>query len=122
MNECVEIDKLYQSLINKELYHFPTHGKVNISNKHGVYIIYSPSNDVLHVGRTNRAKKGLNQRLQNHVNNGSSFSKKYLNYQGYHLREGYYFKFIEIDDGRKRALLEALAIGKLCPAHIGTGE
>jgi len=38
------------------------------------------------------------------------------------LRNGYRFKFINVEDGRKRAFLEALTIGLLCPLYIGTGE
>lgn len=38
------------------------------------------------------------------------------------MRNGCYFKYLEVEDGRKRALLESLAVGELCPAHIGTGE
>jgi len=92
------------------------------TEKHGVYIIYK-SNDVLHVGRTLRGKRGLNQRLRDHLNNSSSFAVHYLDRNGSVLRKkGYFFKCLEISDARERALLEAYAIGNLCPEHIGLGE
>ena len=40
---------------------------------HGVYIIYSPNGRVTHVGRTVRGKRGLRQRLNNHLHGASSF-------------------------------------------------
>lgn len=104
-------------------YHrFPGKGAVNETKEHGVYLIYDPSNNILHVGKTNRAKNGLNQRLQNHISGNSSFSIQFLKMDGGVLRKGYKFKYLVVTHSRKRALLEALATGVLCPAHIGTGE
>jgi excinuclease UvrABC nuclease subunit len=122
MKEQEIIQKMFKRLINSTSVNFPNYGKVNITNKQGVYIIFSPDEKVLHVGKTNRAKNGLNQRLQNHLYNSSSFSIQYLKHNGKLLRQGYKFKYLEVDESRKRALLEALAIGLLSPAHIGTGE
>lgn len=97
-------------------------GKVRICENHGVYIIYSPSNKVLHVGNTPSGKGGLNQRLYNHVTRTSSFSRSYLKPKEISLRDGYKFRFLEVPNPRIRTLLEALTAGLLCPTHIGTGE
>lgn len=40
----------------------------------------------------------------------------------YKLRGGYGFRYLTVKNPRQRALLEAYAIGVLCPAHIGLGE
>lgn len=123
MKECEKIMLLYKELINSTNHPFPPKGNsVNVAEKQGVYIIYSPKEEVLHVGTTKRGKTGLNQRLNNHRNGSSSFSKKYINPNNINLSDGYMFKYIVVEDGRKRAFLEALTIGLLCPKHIGTGE
>jgi len=122
MKEPDEIMKLHKELVASEQHIFPLKGKVNVSEKHGVYIIYSPSEIVLHVGNTPSGKGGLNQRLYNHVTRTSSFSRKYLKPKGISLRKGYKFRILEVSVPRTRALLEALTAGLLCPAHIGTGE
>lgn len=122
MTDINKVHKLFTKLINSSLVKFPQKGKVEITIEHGVYIIYSPKKLVLHVGKTHRGKNGLKQRLQNHINNSSSFSKQYLNKKGKVLREGYKYKFIIVKDPRLRTFLEALTTGMLCPAYIGTGE
>ena len=123
MKECDTIMALHQELISSDNHTFPQKGTaVNVSNKQGVYIIYSVDKEVLHVGTTKRGKGGLNQRLNNHRNGSSSFSKKYLKPNNMKLSDGYKFKYIEVENARERAFLEALTIGLLCPAHIGTGE
>lgn len=123
MKECEKIMVLHKELIKSEDHFFPQKGTaVKVSIKQGVYIIYSPNNEVLHVGTTKRGKRGLNQRLNNHRNGSSSFLKKYLKPNNMKLSDGFKFKFIEVENGRERASLGALTIGLLCPAHIGTGE
>lgn len=122
MNEIKKIKKLYNHLLSTEEKKFLTHGRVEVTNEHGVYIIFSTHHKVLHVGKTSRGKNGLNQRLYNHINNRSTFSKEYLKKNGKILRMGYKFQYLEIKNARTRALLEALTTGMLCPAHIGTGE
>jgi hypothetical protein len=52
----------------------------------------------------------------------SSFANKYLEGDGSKLRHGYKFKYLVIHDDRKRALVEALATGTLCPLHLGLGK
>lgn len=123
MKECEIIKSLHQELINSKKHFFPQKGTgVSVSEKQGVYIIYSANNEVLHVGTTKRGKNGLNQRLNNHRNGSSSFSKKHLKPNNMKLSDGFMFNYIEVENGRERALLEALTLGLLCPAHMGTGE
>ncbi|WP_191861069.1 GIY-YIG nuclease family protein [Hanstruepera ponticola] len=121
MSEPQKMMKLYNELVKSVIYEFPDKGKVNISKKQGVYIVYDNKSQPLHVGKTNGAKNGLNDRLQNHVWNQSSFSKLYMQKNKIVLRDWGKFQFIVLEDDRERALLEALTAGLLCPAHIGTG-
>lgn len=87
----------------------------------GVYIIRRNNNLVLHVGRTLRGKNGLWQRLTNHLHGSSSFTKTYFKGKGDKLRGRCTYQFLEVPDEKKRAYVEGLAIGTLCPKHIGTG-
>lgn len=119
----IKIKKSKSELQSSKYFEFPEKGGVKKSNKQGVYIIYKDKKKVLHVGKTNRAKNGINQRLTNHLYGNSSFTINYLKNEGRKLRKKCYsFKFIEIKDDKERAYLEALLIGSLCPEHIGTGK
>jgi hypothetical protein len=60
--------------------------------------------------------------LKNHLHARSSFTNIFLKGRGAKLRAGCKFRCIAIANPRKRALLEALTIGRLCPAHIGEGS
>lgn len=122
MNESQEIELLFQSLLQQPKRPFPAKRQsIQAPLNHGVYIIYCRE-DVLHVGRTIRGKNGLQQRLKNHLRGISSFTRNFLLGEGNKLRDGdHTFKYLEVEDPRKRALLESLAIGKLCPRHIGIG-
>ena len=122
MGERQEIIMLFESLLQQPKHIFPKlQHSLDVSVKHGVYII-SRDEDVLHVGRTIRAKGGLQQRLKNHLQGKSSFARAYLSGDGNQLRrKGFAYQYLEVPDPRKRTLLEALAIGKLCPKHIGVG-
>ncbi|HYN81831.1 MAG TPA: GIY-YIG nuclease family protein [Gemmatimonadaceae bacterium] len=121
--EPPKIRKLFQSLRGASRFAFPRRReRIQAPDKHGVYIIFSPRGAVLHVGRTLRGKRGLRQRLKNHLHGSSSFTIQYLKGKGSRLRSGYEFSFIEISDARTRALLEAYAVGRLCPKHLGVGE
>lgn len=95
--------------------------RINAPNDHGVYIIYNPKGRVAHVGRTVRGKNGLRQRLNNHLQGASSFVIHALKGKGVKLRAGYKFRYIKVENDRLRALLEAYAIGQLCPDHLGHG-
>jgi hypothetical protein len=120
-NEPAIIKRLFNRLISTEHHIFPVRGKINLTQKHGVYIIYSPKNEVLHVGNTPSGKKGLDQRLYNHISCTGIFYEKYLKPNKIRMRGVYKFKYLEVTDIRQRALLEAYSAGKLCPLHFGTG-
>jgi hypothetical protein len=113
--------KLHQ-LLKSPLLSFPVSGeKLSVPHLQGVYIIYDPKGRVAHVGRTIRGKRGLHQRINNHLHGRSSFAIKALEGRGTRLRQGFKFRFIAIEDSRLRALIEAFAIGQLCPDHLGDG-
>jgi hypothetical protein len=113
----------FQELKRARWNHFPAARKpVEAPDDQGVYIIRSPRGGVLHVGRTHRGKKGLAQRLRQHLAASSSFVDTYLDAEGSLLRRGYYFSFVVIRNSRVRCLVEMYATGALCPAHLGTGE
>ena len=121
--EQQKIKSLYKKLLSAPLHGFPLPGKpLDSTAEHGVYIIYNAGGSVVHVGRTLRARNGLNQRLQNHLQGNSSFSNMYLNGDGSKLRKGYKYKYLIIKNPRHRAMAEALAAGQLCPKHIGLGD
>jgi hypothetical protein len=120
--EEIEIKELLARLLREPCHLFPARGgKFQASNRKGVYIIYSPLDDVLHVGSTPRAKGGLGQRLRDHLHGNSSFTVSHFRGDGSRLSEGYKYQYLVIDSGRQRALVEALGIGQLCPVHIGHG-
>ena len=113
---------LYRKLLKQQKVSFPPKGeKLKATDKKGVYIIYDPKGNVAHVGCTPRAKKGVRQRLGNHLAGLSSFVGKYLKNDSAQLRKGFQFRYIELDDSRQRKLVEALAMGCLCPKHVGEG-
>jgi hypothetical protein len=118
------ISSLFKELMASEASEFPSRGRCNAPDRRGVYVIYGPQGHVLHVGRTPSAKRGLAQRLGNHMTRrGSSFWEHYLVPNGIKLREGgYTFRCLVVEDARRRALLEYYAIGQLCPAHIGLSD
>jgi hypothetical protein len=122
MNEPQEIMNLHKKLIASKKFLFPEKGKVNVSSKHGVYIIYNTKSEVVHVGRTQSGIGGLNQRLYNHISKAGVFYSKYLKPRGIEMRGKYFFRYIEVSSPRTRGLLEVLTAGLLCPAHFGTGE
>jgi hypothetical protein len=70
------------------------------------------------VGRTG-GRRGLHQRLCDHMRNASSLSRYHLRGNGSALREGYTFRYLVVRDARLRALLEAYATGCLCPDYLG---
>jgi hypothetical protein len=72
-------------------------------------------------GRTVRGTRRLHQRLSNHLHGRSSFVITVLMGKGAKLRSGYKSRFLAIEDSRLRALVEAFAIGQLCPDHLGHG-
>lgn len=121
--ENQEIEELFEELCCQPRRFFPgKYQSLDAPTVHGVYIVRG-GNAVLHVGRTYRGKKGLFQRLYNHLHGTSSFTNEYLKGDGAILRgSNHTFQYLEVENARKRALLEAYAIGKLCPEHMGLGE
>lgn len=123
LKDVNNVRSLFAELKKARPQSFPKAGaRLDAPNEQGVYVIYSRTGKVLHVGRTYRGTNGLRQRLNNHLHAASSFTQSYLNGHGARLRSGYKFKFLTVPKPRQRALLEALAIGLLCPAHLGVSE
>jgi hypothetical protein len=122
MPEIDIIQGLFGMLLESPLHHFPANGKLDITTQKGVYIIYNPHGESSHVGNTPRGRQGLRQRLNNHLDFASSYTRNFLLPQGFSVRQGYSFRFLEVESARHRVLLEAYAIGNLCPEHIGTYE
>jgi hypothetical protein len=121
--ELARVRRLFAQLIRVRPRKFPVAGeRLDVTSNHGVYVIFGPRKQVLHVGRTVRGRKGLGQRLRNHLHAGSSFTNVYLRGKGAKLRGTHGFSYIEVSDARMRALLESYAVGHLCPKHLGVGE
>lgn len=112
----------FLKLTNAGRYHFSPEDLDKIPIKQGVYIIYSPREHVVHVGRTYRGRKGLQQRIKNHLHGSSSFTIEYLKGRGDKLKNGYTYQYLPLKNWRRRAFLEAYATGFLCPAHIGKNQ
>lgn len=123
MSEREKIEKFFTELLNQQRHLFPKkRERLKVPSKSGVYIIRK-DDIVLHVGRTLRGRKGLHQRLKDHLHGSSSFVDKYLNHHRDVLRDGRHtFQFLVVEDSRTRALLEVYTAGMLCPKHIGLGE
>lgn len=117
-----KLESLYKELISSPVYRFPAEGqKLNASKMRGVYIIRNKKKRVLHAGATPRARKGIYQRLNDHLSGNSSFTNKYLKGDGSRLRRNYYYQFLEIPDSKMRMLLEAYAAICLKPEHWDVG-
>ena len=128
-SEFQKIRSLFAGLIREPRRSFPAkHERFNETDKRGVYII-EHRGKVLHVGGTPRGQLGIRQRLKNHLHGQSSFTinSKYLKkHAGQTLkarsafvRNHCRYRCLVIEDERQRVLLEAYAIGHLCPDHIG---
>lgn len=123
MSEAGEMRRLYNLLVKQKKHPFPLkHQKLGAPTDHGVYVIRCSHGLVMHVGRSMRAKNGMKQRLSNHLQGQSSFVKSYLGGNGEILRDGYTYQCLKVPDARARALLEHLAVGVLCPEHLGLGS
>lgn len=121
-SEIKTVEIFFSKLLSANLTVFPEFRQpLNAPSTQGVYIIYDPQGTVVHVGRTPKAKGGLAQRLRDHLSGSSSFKYHYLNGDGSILRNNYQFRCVEVENPRIRALLEAYAIGHLCPQHLGLG-
>jgi hypothetical protein len=117
------IKALFAELMRAPEQEFPSpRGRLTAPNQQGVYVISDPRGLILHVGRTPSGMGGIRQRLGNHLHNASSFSVRYLKGHGEKLRRGHKYRCLVVKNRRRRALLEAYAIGSLCPAHLGLGH
>lgn len=117
------VQRLYRKLLKAPRAPFPPRGnRLDAPSEHGVYVVFDPKQSVTHVGRTVRGDKGLRRRLANHLRGKSSFARLFLTAQGVDLRDGYTFSCLVVPESRHRALLEAYAVGRLCPLHLGLGE
>jgi hypothetical protein len=122
VSERGRIAKLLNRLHSQPLKRFPAaRERLDAPDSQGVYIIRDPKRRVLHVGRTLRGKKGLRQRLKNHLGAASSFVIAHLGGNGKRLRNGYTYQYLEISGSRDRILLEYAATVWHCPKHLGDG-
>lgn len=122
-SELATVRALYRKLLRAPRLVFPpARASLEAPNTHGVYVLRSPRGEVVHVGRTVRGRRGLRQRLTNHLQGNSSFTNHFLHRKGAKLRGSYTYAFVEVAHPRTRALLEAYAVGSLCPKHLGLGE
>jgi len=118
-----DVARLFRQLRKQPMQSFPpARAKFAAPCKLGVYIIRNGIGEVEHVGGTPRAKGGIKQRLNDHLNARSSFVNKHLAGNAAKLRDGYTFQCLEVPDARKRVLLEAMATALLCPLHLGLGD
>ena len=86
--DLATIRSLFDELLRAPLQAFPAHREELCAPKQqGVYVIYCPKGQVLHVGATPKAKNGIAQRLRNHMSAKSSFVRQYLNGDGSQLRK-----------------------------------
>ncbi len=117
-----KILRLFGRLCRQPRYTFPAQReKLPAPHTPGVYVIYDAKSRVVHVGRTPAGRNDLHKRLNDHLCGASSFTQQYLKGEGSQLRGVYSFQYLEVPAPRQRALLEALAIGSLCPQHLGLG-
>ena len=117
------VEALFKELVEAPQEKFPRFpAGLKASKRRGDYIICDRRGRAVHVGRTPKAKEGIAQRLRDHMHGQSSFGRTYLKDDGSRLwREEFEFRWIVVPSGRYRALLEAYAIGRLCPVHLGLG-
>jgi hypothetical protein len=83
--EVQRVKAKFAELIRCPLRSFPvSRRRLRETNKRGIYVIYSPRGKVLHVGGTPRGRRGIFQRLRNHLHGQSSFTikSKYLRKHG----------------------------------------
>lgn len=117
------IKSMFKRLVRAPIKMFPEpQGSLDAPDRQGVYLIYDSKKRVVHVGRTPRGRRGLHQRLCNHLHGASSFTIHYLKGKGSKLRSKFTYRYLVVRDPRKRALLEAYATGQLCPLHLGLNQ
>jgi hypothetical protein len=124
MSEAKLVVGLFERLVAAPRHYFPAPGgKLDAPKDSGVYFLYRRKDDlILHVGRTTGARNGLFQRLSNHLRDQSSFAREWAIPNHLKIRTECGYRFLIVQNARMRTLLEAYDIGRLCPAHLGTGE
>lgn len=123
MTERQRLQRLLRKLTAQPVIRFPQIGdRLDAPAEQGVYVIRDNRGRVLHVGRTTRAKKGLRQRLTNHLHSRSSFAIVHLRGHGSRLRAGHTYQFLVVPNPRSRLLLEYAATVWYCPVHLGDGS
>jgi hypothetical protein len=125
MSEPQQIERLLRTLNKQPKVPFPVpRARLLAPHTQGVYVIRNSRGRVMHVGRSHRGKKGLHQRLTDHLAGKSSFVGSY--WERYRavpkFRKGYTFQYLEVVDSRHRLLLEYLATVRLSPRHLLTGD
>jgi hypothetical protein len=122
-HEHSQVAARFKMLMKQEQIVFPAARESPAAPKgQGVYVIRDQRKMVLHVGRTLRGKRGLHQRLYDHLCGRSSFVFKHFRGDGAKLRGVCTYQFLVEPNDRVRGLLEAHAISHLCPMHFGTGN
>ena len=122
VSEKNDVKKRFLRLDEAQRMAFPPAGsQLDAPESQGVYVIRGPDGRVLHVGRTHRGRRGLRQRLGNHLRGKSSFIRAWNHGDGGRLRQGCTYQYLVEDDPRFRALLEFYALAWHCPEHLGVG-
>jgi len=123
MKEPKRVEARLKQLNSRKEHAFPDFREpLDAPSEPGVYIIRNPAGRVVHVGRTVRGRKGLFQRLNNHLDGKSSFMRAYLPGNRIKLREGFTYQYLVVPDDRERVLLEYAATVWHCPEHLGVGS
>lgn len=117
------IAEYFHALWNQDWLVFPKkHEPLYATTRKGVYVIADQQKIVLHVGATPRAAHGIEKRLKDHLGGKSSFARSYLRPRKQNLRNGSLYCYKPIKSSRVMALVEAYAISRLCPKHLGTHQ
>jgi excinuclease UvrABC nuclease subunit len=118
MKEPQRIRSLFDRLMRDTRKTFPERFSKDLHapKEAGVYVIYTPSGKVDHVGEST----SIWGRLRGHMHANSSYVNNHLDGDGRRLGEkGYKFIYLRVRKPRERMLLQGLAIGRLCPRYIG---
>lgn len=99
--EPEKLRELFKILMREPKQRFPRpHEQLDAPTSRGVYVIYDPKGRPAHVGMTPRAKKGIRQRLGNHLAGRSSFVVRHLKRDGSKLRGRYEFQCLPVSNDR----------------------
>ena len=120
-------DRLLRDLHRTPLLH---RGEINrcVPDQQGVYVFYTPDNQVAYVGQAR--EQTLRVRVRNQFSGGTATSpctliKNYMTRTGQAFDEArevisnYRVRCFAVEDARRRRLLESLATGRLQPLYVG---